>query len=960
MGKHMSSNYSINVLGGLTITDSSGNLLEFSSRKAEAILIYVIFSEKASCEREELATLFWENMPETNALTNLRVTLANIKKKSNELLNISRRRVSLNPEIKLSVDALNLIEIIRKFLSSDRLKENISVEHAREIAEILPLYRGDFLQGFYVPNVIAFEDWAAYKRESLRIAVIDASQLVIDAFYKNGLYADGISAANHLLFIDPFNDAAFNWLIKLYAADGQRDSSLKTFDKYIHLLKDELGIEPAREVLELVEQIKNGKFSPESSETREQSEPILPIPNNIPLQVTEFYGRQNELQQLRGHLRNPQLRLVTMIGQGGAGKTRLAVEAAKQNLKNFPDGIWFVPLEGVVSPDLVLPEIYKILKISFPEKNQALNQLVKFLNGHSILIVLDNFEHLLEASTIISEVINRTENSKFIVTSREMTGLPEEVNMNIEGLSLIPKMKERKPNGNQKYESIEHSPAGAFFIERARRIKPSFSPGTEDTAVIEQICELVAGLPLGIELAAHGICNHKLVELRDHISDDISFLRTDQPDLPERQRSLTSVFNTFWEQLSEEEQLLISRLSVFHGIVTKDAAKKIAGVSVFFLGSLVSRGFLQRVMPKGFRSHSMHRRFVYEKLKQNEREFITTHEKHRDYYFSFLKKLERKIRDNPQKEILDEIEFEQNNIRAALNFTIQQKNKQMALEFCELLMPYWKIRGYYQEGYHWLNKTFSLNTNANQVMESSALCAAAKLVSALGDYAAAENFSRKSLEIAKKLGDQHSIARALNSLGAALAAKGSAEKAENFFNQSLNIYRTLRVQQAIAGTLVNIAVMELQNGNILQSRELLDEALATFRIVGDSIGIIHVLQTYAKIELIERRSIKAYQYIIEALEKSWGLKAKDELVKTYLLLSEYHLRRGELKKSVVLLALVDDVTKRHNFTLHTSSLSDFNRIHDTAKKHLKNNEFNNFWEAGIENGESSMVKAYLR
>jgi tetratricopeptide (TPR) repeat protein len=500
----------------------------------------------------------------------------------------------------------------------------------------------------------------------------------------------------------------------------------------------------------------------------------------------------------------------------------------------------------------------------------------------------------------------------------------------------------------------------ALFIDRARRARPDYHPVNGDYPVIDEICDLVAGLPLGIELAASGMKNHSLRELRDHIATDVAFLRSDEPGQPDRQRSLTAVFNAFWDQLSTEERLLLARLSVFQGVVTQEAARKVADASAFFLGGLVSRGLLQRALPGGFRSHSMHRRYLYDRLKENTEEFRSVHFRHRDYYLSFLRQLEHEIRDNPQMNLLDDIEFEIHNIRAALAFSIKEKDEQTALEFCELLMPFWKIRGYYQEGYHWLKQTFDLNTNANQVLKASSLTAAAKLVSVLGDYAEAEQFSLHSLSIAREIGDQHLIARALNSLGAVASASGDTGQAQSYFGQSLDIYKNLRVEQAIAGTQVNLAVVNINNGKLEEARETLNKALVTFRNVGDSIGIIQVLHNQARIDLLRGNHAGARELLQEALERSWGLNARNELATVYLLLAELHILKGEDQAGLHLLSLIDQLMKGYSIAFPPHDQKVYEDSRSQLRKKLPPETFTRYWQEGCETSEPDIVMKYIK
>ena len=951
----MAADYSIQVLGGLSIIDSSGGLIELSSRKAEAIIVYLLFSDKPSVEREELATLFWADMPESNALTNLRVTLAGIKKQCGDVLMVTRRRISIHPDIVITNDRKTLEERVDAALADGQDKKEMPLDQAQALSRKMELYRGDFLQGFFIRNAIAFEDWAAYERESMRRRIIDVSQMLIHTYKKNRMLREGIEAANQLLYIDSFNDAAYQWLIELYALNGERDKALEKYTDYCQFLDEEIGVEPTEEVAALAEAIRDGSLAPETPTVISVEKSALPVPNNIPMELSPFFGRRSELAQLRDYLHNPHLRLVTMIGQGGTGKTRLAIEAARQNLRLFPDGVWFVKLEGVVSADLVLPEIYKVLGITYPQREKAQDGLVEYMNGHHILMVLDNFEQLLDASAIIADVIQRTENSKVIVTSREMTGLPEETNMYLDGLD-----GGRETIQKEKRSAENLSDAGRMFVERAKRILPEFQPKEKDVTLIEAICDLVARLPLGIELAAGGIKNKSLQALHDHIAQDIMTLESDQPELPERQRSLMSVFNTFWAQLAEDEQMMICRLSAFCGVVTQDAARQVAGVSVFFLSSLVSRGFLKRVGSYGYRAHSMHRQYVRKQLKENPKEYQEVSSKHRDYYFDMLQRIVRSLRDSPQKGMLDELEEELCNLRLALHFTIESGEKQKALTLCELLMPFWKIRGYYQEGYHWLDLVFAMEGEANPVMESSALCAAAKLVSVLGDHATAEAYSRKSLQIATETGDQHGIARALNSLGAALAEKGEPKQAEEIYGESLEIYRNLRVQQAIAGTLVNLAHMEIKSGKTNNASAMLDEAMQSFKLVGDSVGVTHVLLVAARIALMQDDHEKAMVTLREALEKAWNLSAREELMRAYVLLAQAYAQKGSWPESTQLLAVVRLAVRRHKLPLPASEERIEKATEEQVKKAMGEKAFLSAWRSGELAGEAGIVSQILK
>ena len=250
-----------------------------------------------------------------------------------------------------------------------------------------------------------------------------------------------------------------------------------------------------------------------------------------------------------------------------------------------------------------------------------------------------------------------------------------------------------------------------------------------------------------------------------------------------------------------------------------------------------------------------------------------------------------------------------------------------------------------------MDQVFSLEGSANPVMESSALCAAAKLVSSLGDNETAERYSLKSLKIAREMGDQHGIARALNSLGATLEARGNGKKAEEIYSESLKIYRDLRVQQAIAGTLVNLANIEAENGDIEIADNMLNEALKSFKLVGDSVGEIHVLHAIARIALIRNDGRLAESQLKIAFEMAWDLSAKEELTRTYLLLARTFAINKKWVSYLKMAARVEQATLRYNLPLTSSEKLLLKELTNTAKNALDQTKFKQAWRDGENSSE---------
>ncbi len=939
-------------LGGLSFLLEDEVISSFASRKAEALLIYLIISEKDVLNREELASLFWEESSASEALLNLRVVLASLKKVLGDFITITRRNVNFNFDTDFFCDTLALRSGLSKIIGESNQKNLISLKDARKIIDVVDFYRGDFLQGFYIKNAPSFEDWVMYQRDCLKNDVVNALHLAINSFIENQLFSEAVQHTLRLLILDPFSELSYRKLMRSYALSGQIDSALESYGKCKKMLSEEIGVEPEGETNNLFEQIKSGKL-PRAIENQTIYQLELPIPHNLPKLNNILVGRKNEIESISDHLNNPSSRLITIVGQGGIGKTRLAIEIAYKNLRSFKDGVWFIPCTNVMSSDLLMPNISNALGITIKDNQDVDSQVIEWLDDKQTLLILDNFEDLTEATPLISYVIENSKNIRFLITSREALNIKSEIVVILDGLDFpeiypSPLSIIEKPQYQTKvaYKEIQKSASVQLFINRIRKSNKKYSPTKQELLEIGYLCLILGGIPLGTELAASGLKEKRPNEIIELIKTNISNLSTDRPDIPERQRNLHAIFEAFWKQLSNEEKSILRRLSVFRGVVTNDSAKAVAGASPFLLSGLVARGLLHRTEPRGYRAHSIHRQFASEELKKNVKEWKKANQDHRDFFFSLLKKNALELRDTPQRRIIDEIETELNNIRAAINYTINDKDEAKALDFCEMLMPFWKIRGYFEEGYYWLDKTLSLKTNASPIMRANALCAVALLVSDLGNYQVAAELGEESLTSSKKIGNQHGVARALNSLGAASSAIGEHEKAKQYYEESLEIYRGLRVQQAIAGTLNKLAAIEMVQKNYVRALEYLNESLKTFQMVGDGVGISRVLNSISRVHLEEGKAETGLKELKSALAIAWDLNHWTGIAYAMENYAKYLILENNLTKAVQIFSVVEEIHNKISYTLPPHEKKLYDQIIMNLESKLGKPKFDKFWDLG--------------
>lgn len=386
-------------------------------------------------------------------------------------------------------------------------------------------------------------------------------------------------------------------------------------------------------------------------------------PHNLPSQTTPFVGREEELLELRKLLGDPAIRLVSVTGPGGIGKTRLAIEVARFQLKNYADGAYFVSLAPLSAPEFIVPAIAEAIKFTFYGGGTPKDQLLDYLREKAMLLVMDNFEHLVAAANLVDEILQTSADVKILVTSRERLNLQQEHLFRVEGMDF--------PDWETPEDAAEYS-AVKLFLQSARRVQPGFVLKQEDLRYVARICRLVEGLPLGILLAAAWVEMLSLKEIATEIERSLDFLVTDTRNLPERQRSVRAVFDYSWNLLNDDERAIFRRLSIFRGGFTREAAQQVTDASLRALMTLVNKSLLRRDQSGRYEIHELLRQYAERRLAENTAETQAVQDRHSDYYMALLTRQEPALKGAGQRDALDTIETEIDNIRAAWNWAAEQ------------------------------------------------------------------------------------------------------------------------------------------------------------------------------------------------------------------------------------------------------------------------------------------------
>jgi predicted ATPase/DNA-binding CsgD family transcriptional regulator/uncharacterized protein HemY len=413
--------------------------------------------------------------------------------------------------------------------------------------------------------------------------------------------------------------------------------------------------------------------------------------HNLPSQPTPFFGRQTEIAEIAERLMAPNCRLATLTGAGGTGKTRLATRTATELLHTFRDGVWFVPLQPVSSVELLATAMADVLGIPLSASTDATAQLRTYLSDKDTLLILDNFEQLLQGggAELLADLLQAAPALKLLVTSREALKLQEEWCYGVGGMPAP---------ANDQVDDLERYSVIQLFVERARRVRKDFSLADERAGVV-RICQLVEGMPLAVELAASWTTVLHCDVIAAEIGRNLQFLHTDLRNIPDRHRSMRAVFEQSWQLLNHEERDVFERLAVFRGGFRREAAKQIADASLSILATLVRKSLLHLEADGRYQIHELLRQYAEERLAQSPSDdSIHTHDRHSTYYLTFMSERDAAMNGGRQLQATAEIAAEVDNVRAAWLWAVERRNIAGIVEAANALYIFYQFRGRYVAG----------------------------------------------------------------------------------------------------------------------------------------------------------------------------------------------------------------------------------------------------------------------
>lgn len=571
----------------------NGEQRQFATQHQLALLAYLVIESGKTHRRDVLASLFWSETTDARAKQNLRQALYSLRQTlgdvDNTYLNASRSTVKFNSNGDIWVD-------IAEFNGeSTPRQESLSAD---TLIQRIALYKSDFLAGIYIDDAVGFDEW--HQRQSTKYfqMLIQYYDSLLDHLLHDNKFDDAYHYAESLLSHDITREQTYQHLMRIAAHRHDRDLLTDIYDRCMNTLQTELGVEPSFETRSLL---------------RELLVKLGSTRNNLPTLAPAFVGRTATLEHLQQQLDKPTCRLLSLVGPGGNGKTRLAVEIAHKRLPRYSDGVYFLSVETLKTPDDLLISLINIVGLQHSGTKSPREVVLNYLREKQILLIVDNFEHVYGAVGLLETLIQSAPKLQIIVTTRIRLQIPSEHAVAVNGLSLLS-------------DPHKLSEAEMLFIQSAQQTDQNFDPTEDDLRIIRQICSRLDGSPLAILLAAAWIHALSIADIAKELEANLDFLSVDHSDVPLRQRSLRVVFEYSWRLLPASEKMMLSRLSLLKGNFTRKAALYIGDEVLTSLLNLAKRCLIQfdRIQAR-YDIHPLIRYFAAEKLTETDALTVTQH-----------------------------------------------------------------------------------------------------------------------------------------------------------------------------------------------------------------------------------------------------------------------------------------------------------------------------------------------
>lgn len=937
----------LSLLGPVQLAVDGRPVKSFPYDKVTALLAYLVVERIRPQRREILAALLWPDHDPaaarhslSQAIFSLRTLLADNTEPP--LVSLTRHTVQLDLADEHWVDVVTFQALLDRRARHQHPAGQLCSQCAAELSQAVDLYRGDFLAQLSLPDALDFDEWLLPRRAAYRDQFLRAIDALIEFHERRSELREAAELARRQLALEPYREESQRHLMSVLARSGERNAALIHYERFRQLLRDDLGVEPDAATTGLFQRIRDSAdglpdaVGPGSRQRRHY---------RLPIALTPFVGRQSEGARLTGLLADAQVRLTTLVGPGGIGKTRLALHAAGATADIFADGACFVPLAGVLDGSRLAPAIADALSLQLRGVSSPREQLLQYLQDRELLLVLDNFEQLHDEAVFLTRLLERAPRLKLLVTSRERLHVQPESVVTVGGLDV-------PPDGET--DNLESYGAVQLFIQTAQRLRSGFSPGSAELQAVAQVCRLVGGMPLAIELAATWVPVLSCAEIASEIRAGLDLLTSELQDLPERHQSIRRVFDYSWQMLTQFDQNVFKSLSVFHGGFRRDAAEHIVGRALPSLSILVSKSLLSRTSLGRYEMHELVRQYAEERLQRTPALAVDRRDRHAAYYLGMLAQRTEALQGGQQVDALAVLNAEIANLRAAWWWASNRGDISAVVAAAPGLLWFGELSGRYAEtesafadAIHRIGSMAAPTPDAERLraltlarlvafqgatsFRLGRLDAAISLVdraidhlrlldsprdlalalnwralgaSAQQDTIGEERYLRESINLHSQAGDQWGLAYSLNDLGLVLHRRGEADEARRLCRRGLELAASQGDKRGMAFALRNLGVIEFGRHDFAAARRYLSECLETWRSIGFHWGVADALCQLGVTSRSEGDCDQACHELEEALMTAADVNSMSLVLEILVELAELRARVGRLAEAKALLGAI--------------------------------------------------------